>query len=415
MQIFLRAGFVLFTGFCFTFVEAAGQTANSQALTPGAPIAREPSGRQPHSYEIVLEAGQFTIVTVKQQHAPANVSLRDPFGRKIFELYRREGGDLRGGDGPIPRPGRGPCRGLRDPRRATAIGTCTGQSSRSRRTNTQRRKAAGVTSQQVVDCRKRSRSSRWRARCFGTLNTLLVRASLWCGLVTLTCSSRIERSRHAITSMRRSRSRARSTIGGSRRRRFCLWAFPIPTWWTNREPWSTSSRLSRCSKPSTIGVDRPSRSPLFNLRGSTWDEYQKALEYAERALALANAVDDRAQAARIHNYLGITYQKLGDLPKALESHNQAIPLSRAGGALRIEFMAIYNTGIVYKELGDYRRALDTYNQSLARVRKLGNVFREAQVLNDIGNVHRVGGRKPEVSRLLQPGACHLPSSQDARR
>ena len=87
MQIFLRAGFVLFTGFCFTFVEAAGQTAKTQALTPGAPIAREPSGRQPHSYEIVLEAGQFTIVTVKQQHAPANVSIRDPFGRKTFELY----------------------------------------------------------------------------------------------------------------------------------------------------------------------------------------------------------------------------------------------------------------------------------------------------------------------------------------
>ena len=87
MQIFLRAGFVLFTGFCFTFVEAAGQTPKSQALTPGAPIAREPSGRQPHSYEIVLEAGQFTIVSVKQQHAPANVSIRDPFGTKIFELY----------------------------------------------------------------------------------------------------------------------------------------------------------------------------------------------------------------------------------------------------------------------------------------------------------------------------------------
>ena len=87
MQVFLRAGVVLVIGISLTFADAAAQRVHPQTLIPGAPVARGPSGEQPHAYEINLEAGQFTILIVRQKHARPKVSISGPSGDKLFELF----------------------------------------------------------------------------------------------------------------------------------------------------------------------------------------------------------------------------------------------------------------------------------------------------------------------------------------
>ena len=390
MQIFLRAGFVLFTGFCFTFAEAAGQTVTTQALSSGAPIAREPTGRQPHSYEIVLEAGQFTIVTVKQQHALANVSVRDPFGRKTFELYVENVAIFAEATGryliQVLAPAGAyeirvePLRLARaqDKARAAAEQTL----SEGRRLALQ---ADRSSMQEALEKFKVARAL-FRDADYPPGEVLSL---VWVGDASLQLENRTQPARDHYNE-----------------------ALALARALDDR--WLEADALLALGISYPNAVDQPRALEYFeqaltlfeavdNRRGQAvaltsiqlvWidlGEYQKALEYAERALAMANAVDDRGQAGRIQNARGIAYQRLGDLPKALEAHTQAISLSRAGGALRLEFMALYNTGIVYKELGDYQRAVDYYNQSLARVRKLGDVSREAQVLMAIGNVYRAEG------------------------
>ncbi len=389
MQIFLRAGIVLAVGFCCTSVEAAGQQADAQTLTPGAPIARGPSGRQPHSYEITLDAGQFTIVTVKQKHGPPSVSIHDHSGSKIVELYVEK---------------------------AAIFAEATG------RYLVQVLAAAGdyeirVEPPRLAGAQDKARAAAERALSEGR------RLALQADAASL---------QKALENFKVARALFRDADYPSGEGLSVAWMGDVLQLQNQVQPardhFNVALALARAiddrrleaetllslgsSYPNV--VDQPRALEYFeqalrlfeaadNWRGqavaltcmqSAWidlREYQKALEYGGRALALANAVDDRAQAARIYNYLGITSQNLGDLLRALEFHHQAIPLSRAGGALRLEYMAINNIGIVYKQLGDYRRALQAYDESLVLVRKLGRAGDEAQALNNIGNIHRVEG------------------------
>jgi tetratricopeptide (TPR) repeat protein len=390
MQIFLRAGLVLLTGSCFTFVEAAGQTAKTQALRPGEPIAREPSGRQAHSYEIFLEAGQFTIVTVKQQHAPANVSIRDPFGRKTFELYVEKVGIFAEATGryliQVLAPAGAYEIRIEPPRVARAQDKARAAAEQT--LSEGRRLALQANTSSTQEALEKFKVARALFRD-GEHPSGEGLSLVWSGDAYLQLENRTQPARdHYNEALALARAlddrwleaEALLSLGIS---------YPNVV--------DQTRALDYFEQALTLfeAVDnRRGQAAALTCIQMAWidvREYQKALEYAGRALALATAVDDRAQAGRILNSLGITYQRLGDLPKALESHSQAIPLSRAGGALRLEFMALYNTGVVYKELGDYQRAVDYYSQSLMRVRKLGDVFREAQVLNAIGNVHRVEG------------------------
>ena len=53
----------------------------------------------------------------------------------------------------------------------------------------------------------------------------------------------------------------------------------------------------------------------------------------------------------ILNYIGVVYWLLGEIRKALEKFNEALPLSRAAGDRRVEAESLNDIGTVYLSLG----------------------------------------------------------------
>jgi CHAT domain-containing protein/Tfp pilus assembly protein PilF len=116
-------------------------------------------------------------------------------------------------------------------------------------------------------------------------------------------------------------------------------------------------------------------------------ELQKALEYYNQALPIRRAVEDRAGEAATLINIGLVYSNLGERQKALNYYNQALPLARAAWDRAGEAVALNRIGAVYQNLGENRKALNYYSQSLLLRRALGDRAGEAGVLNNIGIVY----------------------------
>lgn len=365
----------------------AAQSTDPRPLRPGAPIARERSGQSPHAYAVDLEAGQFTVISVRQSHARAGISIDDPAGATIFDMYvadvsilaetagrYRVGVIAPAGDYTIamepPRPG-----DMRDKARARA----------------ERAASEGWRLVRLATATSRPAA----LKQFEQAHALFLEAEnssgqgftrLWMGQLTRDQRIARERFNEALTIAR--------TIGDRVLEAEALMAFGA----SYSGPAEAAKGLDSLEQAVALfeSTDDWRRLAVAHTwMGSAFNdirEYEQALEHAGRALALATASGDLSQAARAANNLGVYHQNLGELPKALEFHQRAVQLGRAGGALRLEFMAINNAGIVYKELGDYRRARVAYEQSLGLIRKLGEVENEANSLNNIGNTYRAEGQ-----------------------
>ena len=70
--------------------------------------------------------------------------------------------------------------------------------------------------------------------------------------------------------------------------------------------------------------------------------------------------------------LGIAYKNLGDARKAIEYHEKALAIAREIGDRRAEGAALGNLGIAYEDLGDARKAIEYYEQALAIAREIGD-------------------------------------------
>ena len=70
--------------------------------------------------------------------------------------------------------------------------------------------------------------------------------------------------------------------------------------------------------------------------------------------------------------LSLVYNKLGQLQKALEYYNQALPLRRVVGDRENEALTLNNIGRVYEALGEKQKALDYFNQARLVKSSMGN-------------------------------------------
>lgn len=366
---------------------SAAQSIDLRPLNPGVPIARERSGQTPHVYAVDLQAGQFTVISVRQSHARAGITIHDPTGVAEFDMnvgdvsiFADTSGRYRvgviapAGDYTIAmepaRPG-----DARDRARASAERAASEGRRLALQSTAASRGAALKQFEQAHALFQEAGSSSGQGF-----------ARVWMGGVTGGQLVAREHFNEALTIAR--------TIGDRVLEAEALLSLG-------------RSHVGRVDAPKGLEFleqaltlfeandDWRAQAVTLTWIGSAWndlDELEKALEPWSRALELATAAGDLAQAARASNNIGIAYQRLGELGKSLEFHQKAISLSRAGGSSRVEFMAVNNTGIVYKELGDYRRAREAYGQSLAMIRKLGDVVNEANSLNNIGNTYRAEGQ-----------------------
>jgi len=125
---------------------------------------------------------------------------------------------------------------------------------------------------------------------------------------------------------------------------------------------------------------------LFTLAGLYWAkrEYEKSIKLCQRALELAELLENIPFQARCHNGLGNVYGALGRYEEALAAYQRAIDLDP-------KLANPHNgLGTVYYSLGSYEEALAAYQRAIDLDPK------SAYAHNGLGNVYRDLGRHDEA-------------------
>jgi hypothetical protein len=101
------------------------------------------------------------------------------------------------------------------------------------------------------------------------------------------------------------------------------------------------------------------------------------------------------------NNIGTVYSSLGDMRKALDKLNEALPILRVIGDRSVEGYTLQNIGTVYNSLGEAQKALDNFNEALSIRRALGERSEEVQTLLGIAQVEQKRGNLTHARQSLE--------------
>ena len=120
----------------------------------------------------------------------------------------------------------------------------------------------------------------------------------------------------------------------------------------------------------------------------------------EQKLAQARAGNDMRTVVTELNILGSLYRLSGQLQKALDDLNEALPIEQQANSLLGQGTTLMTMGRVYTDLGQEDKALALLNQALPMWRTLGSRSGEAATLSYIGKVYNNLGDHDESLKNL---------------
>jgi tetratricopeptide (TPR) repeat protein len=132
-----------------------------------------------------------------------------------------------------------------------------------------------------------------------------------------------------------------------------------------------------------------------------WGHYRLTVEMHQR---LGGHLDEPATDAASKNSLGLCYEMLGQLRRAIDLFEQALSINREAGDRGNQSTNLGNLGNCYYELGQIPRAIDLYEKSLAIVRETGDHEGEIAALGCLGNCYHDLGQIPRAIALFEQGA-----------
>jgi CHAT domain-containing protein/Tfp pilus assembly protein PilF len=145
--------------------------------------------------------------------------------------------------------------------------------------------------------------------------------------------------------------------------------------------------------------DRHSEAIALGLLANCYrglSEFRKALDYAQRGLAIKKALGDLPEEGRSYNQLGLIYWKMADYPRAHENLQHAIRIGSEAKDLKLQASALINVGLVEDEEGDYQHSSQHYDQALVLARAAGFKRGQSGALGDLGGVKMLLGRYGEA-------------------
>ena len=118
----------------------------------------------------------------------------------------------------------------------------------------------------------------------------------------------------------------------------------------------------------------------YNQLGTRYrniSEYQKAIEYHNKALEAASRANNKEFQIFSLNMLGVVYRRMDAIKTALDYSQEAFRLAESienpsVGILRSKNVSLNSMGNIYQALEQYDRALEQYNRSLELESALGN-------------------------------------------
>jgi len=133
----------------------------------------------------------------------------------------------------------------------------------------------------------------------------------------------------------------------------------------------------------------------------TQGNYPEALERYEKALQIADQTGDLSGKAIYLNNIGLIYKTQGNYPEALKRLEKALQIAEQLGNLSGKATRLHNIGMVYDALGNYREALKRLEEALQIDEQLGNLSGKAVALNDIGEIFRALGNYSEALKRYE--------------
>jgi tetratricopeptide (TPR) repeat protein len=119
-------------------------------------------------------------------------------------------------------------------------------------------------------------------------------------------------------------------------------------------------------------------------------------EYLVRALVVQNQLGSEQGRAEILNAFGVAYRALGEMPRAVESYEQAAAIRRRIGDERGYATTLRNLATIHTLRGEYPTAQGQLTEALAILQRLGDQPGIAEVYNDFGALAEQRGNYGET-------------------
>ena len=155
---------------------------------------------------------------------------------------------------------------------------------------------------------------------------------------------------------------------------------------------------------STYPETKAHKAKALNNIGNVYrrlSDYDRALEYYEKALALNEELGNKDGVAASIGNIGIVYEKLSLFAKALEFYVKALALREEVGNKGGAAITIGNIGVVYFKLSQYANALEYYEKALALDKELDNKDGVARHTSNIGQVYNSLSDYPKALEYYQ--------------
>lgn len=137
--------------------------------------------------------------------------------------------------------------------------------------------------------------------------------------------------------------------------------------------------------------DRTGQAAALGNLGNAYNflgQYQQAVDLCQQSLAIAREIDDRARQARALGNLGHAYNKLGQYQQAIDLFEQDLDIAREVDDRAGQGAALGNLGSAYFNLGEYRQAINLLRQQLAITQEIGERAGEGLALGNLGIAYR---------------------------
>ncbi len=116
-------------------------------------------------------------------------------------------------------------------------------------------------------------------------------------------------------------------------------------------------------------------------------KYLEAMPYYEKALQMAIELKDTAWIAGCYTNAGNVYRRIGNYRKALEYHLKALDVFEKTHEKRRIAIGLMNIGNIYEDQKDYNLALEYHSRSLQLSYETNDFKRIAECLINIGNIY----------------------------
>lgn len=127
----------------------------------------------------------------------------------------------------------------------------------------------------------------------------------------------------------------------------------------------------------------------FNYRGVVEDIHgnsESAIEFFEKSLQIRSELGDKIGVAKLYNNIGNVNDNLGNQKESLESYLKALELYRElGDSLRVA-RASYNLSILYENVGNFQAAQDFILRYLRQAEVTKDSVAMADAYNVLGNI-----------------------------